>query len=121
MNYTGDLSRYVLESLFDNLTDKSYWNVDERNNVDMLRIITRETMSKFQLTIGVFSIAFVISVIEKFTEFLSTLTVQYELRYKLWINAVKWFYLCLIVFVDYSTSRIYITLLFEKLSCAAEI
>ena len=33
----------------------------------MLRIIARETKSKFQLTIGVFSIAFVMLVIEKFT------------------------------------------------------
>ena len=46
--------------------------------MDMLRIITRETRSKFQLTIGVFSIAFAMSVIEKFTEFLNTLTMQYE-------------------------------------------
>ena len=35
----------------------------------MLRIITCETKSKFQLTIGVFSIAFVMSVIGKFTEY----------------------------------------------------
>ena len=28
-NYTGDLARYVLDRLFDNLTDKSYWNVDD--------------------------------------------------------------------------------------------
>ena len=57
INYTGDLLRYVLDRLFNNLTDKSYWNVDDRNNVDMLRIIIRETKSKFQMTIGVFSIA----------------------------------------------------------------
>ena len=49
----------------------------------MLRIITRETKSKFQVTIGVFWIAFVMSVIEKFTEFLNMLTMQYELRWKL--------------------------------------
>ena len=54
----------------------------------MLRIITREAKSKFQLTIGVFSIAFVMSVIEKFTEFLNTLTINYELRNKCWINTV---------------------------------
>ena len=41
---------------------------------DMLRIITRETKSKFLLTIGAFLIAFVTSVIEKFTQFLNTLT-----------------------------------------------
>ena len=35
----------------------------------MLRIITRETKLKFQVTIGVFSIAFVMSVIETFTEY----------------------------------------------------
>ena len=81
INYTHDLPRYVLDRLFDNLTDKSYWNVDDRNNVGMLRIITRETKSKFQLTIGVFSTAFAMSVIEKFTEFLNMLTTQWELRY----------------------------------------
>ena len=54
-NYTGDLPRYVLDRLFDNLTDKSYWNVDDQNNVGMLQIISRKTESKFQLTIGVFS------------------------------------------------------------------
>ena len=43
----------------------------------MVRIITRETKSKFQLTMGVVSIAFVMSVIEKFTEFLSTLTMKF--------------------------------------------
>ena len=64
INYTGDLPRYVLDHLFDNLTDKSYWHIDDRNNVDMLRIINRETKSKFQLTIGVFSITFVMSVID---------------------------------------------------------
>ena len=52
----------------------------------MLRIITCETKSKFQLTIGVFSIAFVMSVIEKFTEFLNTLKMQYELRYISMVN-----------------------------------
>ena len=36
INYTGDLPRYVLDRLFDNLTDKSDRNVDDRNNVDML-------------------------------------------------------------------------------------
>ena len=54
---SGDLPCYVLDRLSDNLTDKSHGNVDDRNNVGMLRIITRETKSKFQLTIGVFSIA----------------------------------------------------------------
>ena len=53
ITYIGDLPRYVLDRLFDNLTDKSYWNVDDRNNVDLLRIITRGRNSKFQLTIGV--------------------------------------------------------------------
>ena len=40
INYNCDLLRYVLDRLFDNLTDKSYGNVDDRNNVDLLRIIT---------------------------------------------------------------------------------
>ena len=53
INYTGDLQRYVLDRLFDNLTDKSYSNVDDRNNIDLLRIITCGSNSKFQLTIGV--------------------------------------------------------------------
>ena len=88
INYTGDLPRYVLDRLFDNLTDKSYWNVDDRNNVDMLRIITHEAESKFHLTIGVLSIAFVMSVIEKFTESLNTLTMKYELRNTCWTNTV---------------------------------
>ena len=84
INYTDDLPHYVLDCLFDNLMDKSYSNVDDRNNVDMLRIITRETKSKFQLTIGVFSIAFVMS--EKFTEFLNMLMMKYELGNKCWIH-----------------------------------
>ena len=88
INYTGDLLGYVLDRLFYNLTDKSYSNVDDLNNVNMLRIITRESKSKFQLTIGVFSIAFVMSVIEIFAEFLNTLTMKYELRNKCWINTV---------------------------------
>ena len=53
VNHTGDLPRYVLDRLFDNLTDKSYCNVDDRNKVDLLRIITHGSNSKFQLTIGV--------------------------------------------------------------------
>ena len=43
INYIGDLPSCVLDHLFDNFTDKSYLNVDDRSNVDMLRIITRET------------------------------------------------------------------------------
>ena len=43
INYTDDLPRYVLDRLFNNLTDKSYSNVDDRNIVGMLRIITCET------------------------------------------------------------------------------
>ena len=81
-NYAGDLTRYVLDRLFNNLTDKSYCNVDDWNNVDLLRIITRGSKYKCQLTIGVFSISFAMSVIEKVGEFLNTLTMQYELRYK---------------------------------------
>ena len=77
---------YVLDRSFYILTAKSYWHIDDRNTIDMLRIITRETKSKFQLIIGVFSIAFVMSLIEKFTEFLNTLTMKYELQNKCWIN-----------------------------------
>ena len=121
INYTGDLPRYVLDRLFDNLTNKSYWNVDNRNNVDMLWIITRETKSKFQLTIRVFSIAFVMSVVEKFTEFLNTRTMKYELRNKCWINTVV-----IIQSVPYCLCWLFyfqniITFLFERLSCAGEI
>ena len=47
--------------------------------------------------------ACVMSVIEKLTEFLNMLTMNYELRYKCWINTVAMVYLWLIVFVDYST------------------
>ncbi len=70
INYTGDLSPYVLDRFVDNLTDKSYLNVDDRNNVDLIRIIKS------------IKIAFAMSVIEKVGEFLNTLTMQYELRYK---------------------------------------
>ena len=66
INYTGDFPCYVLDRLCDNLTD----NLKE------------------MLTIGVFSIVFVMSVIEKFTEFLNTLTTKYELRIKCWINTI---------------------------------
>ena len=53
INYIGDLLRHVLDRLFDSLTDKSYRNVDDSNNVDLLRIITRGSNSKCQLTVGV--------------------------------------------------------------------
>ena len=69
----------------------------------MLRIIIHETKSKFQLTIGIFSIAFVMSVIEKFAEFLNTLKMKYELQNICWINTVV---MIQYIFVDYSTSRI---------------
>ena len=121
ISYTGDVARYVFDRLYDNLTDKSYWNVDGRNDVDLLRIITRRTKSKFQLTIWVFLIAFAMSVIEKVAEFLNTPTMQYELRYKWWINAVV-----MILSVPHCLCWLFyfqniITFLFEKLSCAAEI
>ena len=47
--YPGDLPCYVLDSLFDNLTDTYSLNVDDRSDGDMLKIITRETKSKFQM------------------------------------------------------------------------
>ena len=110
-NYTGDLARYVLDRLFDNLTDKSYWNVDDWNNVDLLRIITRGS----KLT------NFAMSVIEKVGEFLNTLTMQYELRYKWWINIVV-----MILSVPHCLCWLFyfqniIMFLFEKLTCAVEI
>ncbi len=121
INYTGNFPGYLLDHLFDNLTDKSYWNVDDRNNVDMVRIITREAKSKFQLTIGVFSIAFVMSVIEKFTEFLNTLTMKYHLRNKCWINTVVMIQsvphcLCWLFYLQNI-----ITFLFERLRCNVQI
>ena len=121
INYTGDLPRYVLDRLFDNLTEKSYWNVDDRNNVDLLRIITRGSNSKFQLTIGVFSIAFAMSVIGKVGEFLNTLRMQYEWRYQWWIHAIV-----MILSVPHCLCWLFyfqniITFLFEKWSCAVEI
>ena len=116
-----DLLRYVLDRLFDNSTDKSYWNVDNRNNVDMLRIITRETKSKFQLTIRVFSITFGMSVIENCTEFLNT---DYEMRNKCWINTVV--LVVMIQYVGHCLCWLFyfqniITFPLEKLSCAVEI
>ena len=66
-------------------------------------------------------IAFAMSVIEKVGEFLNTLTMQYELRYKWWINAVVMILsvphcLCWLFY-----SQNIITFLFDKLSCAVEI
>ena len=88
----------------------------------MLRIITRETNAKFQLKIGVFSIVFVMSVIEKFTKFLNTLTMKCELRNKCWINTVAMNQSvphCLLCLLFYFQNII--TFLFEKLSCVVEI
>ena len=61
------------------------------------------------------------SVIAKVGEFLNTLTMQYELRYKWWINAVV-----MILSVPHCLCWSFyfqniITFLFEKLSCAVEI
>ena len=50
---------YVFDCLLDSLTDESLLNVDDQNNGDVFCIITRGPKSKFQLTIGVFSIAYV--------------------------------------------------------------
>ena len=124
ITYTDDLPRYVWDRLFDNLMDKSYWTVDDRNNVNLLWIITRGSNSKCQLTIGVFSIAFAKSVIEKVGEFLNTLTMQYELRYKWWINGVVMIwsvphFLCWLPPVFYFQNII--TFLFEKSCCAVKI
>ena len=61
------------------------------------------------------------SVIEKVGEFLNTLTMQYELRYKWWINDVV-----LILSVPHCLCWLFyfqniITFQFEKLCCAVEI
>ena len=61
INYTSDLLRYVLDYA-----------------IQFIALCN----SKFQLTIGVFSIAFAIPVVEKVGEFLNMLAMQYELRYK---------------------------------------
>ena len=66
-------------------------------------------------------IAFAMSVVAKVGEFLNTLTMQYELRYKWWINAVV-----MILSVPHCLCWSFyfqniITFLFEKLSCAVEI
>ncbi len=66
-------------------------------------------------------IAFAMSVIAKVGEFLNTLTMQYELRYKWWINAVV-----MILSVPHCLCWSFyfqniITFLFEKLNCAVEI
>ena len=63
--------------------DKPRLNVDDQNNGDIVQIITHEPKSKFQLTIREFSIAFVMSVIDKFKEFLSMLMMKYELQYNI--------------------------------------
>ena len=98
INYTGDFPRYVLDHIFDNLTNKSYSNIDDRNNVEMLRIITHETKSKFKLIIGV-------------------------VRKKFWINTVvmiQYVRHCL-CWLFYFQNIMTGTFLFEKLSCAVEI
>ena len=81
INYTSDLARYVLDCLIDNLTDK-FTEMLMIGTVSICFEITRGTKSKFQPTIGIFSIAFAMSVIEKVAEFLNVLTMQYEPRYK---------------------------------------
>ena len=61
------------------------------------------------------------SVIDKVGEFLNTLTMQYELLYKWWINAVVMILSgphCLCWSFYFQNM---ITFLFEKLSCAVEI
>ena len=89
----------------------------------MLRIVIREHKSKFQLAIGDFSNTFVMSVIEKITEFLNTLMMKCELRYKCWIKHCCHGFVCgslsllNILFSEY----IIIWSLLKKLSCAAEI
>ena len=67
----------------------------------MLRMIICE--SKFQLTIGIFSITFVMLRIKKLTEFLNTLTMNCDrIDEKHSCNG----FICVTVFVDYSTFRV---------------
>ena len=58
------MCEFYSESETSTMADGTNYTGDERNNVDLLRIIIRGSNSKFQLTIGVFSIVFAMSVIE---------------------------------------------------------
>ena len=85
INYTGDLPRYVLDRLFDNLT-----NLTEMLTIGTMVICSNNhSRDQVKISIGVFSIAFVMLVIEKFTELLNTLTTKYKLRNKCWTNTVN--------------------------------
>ena len=121
INYTGDLLRYVLDRLFDSLTDKSYWKCWR---FEQCRSASNNySREQFEMSTDSRSIkiAFAMSVIAKVGEFLNTLTMQYELRYKWWINAVV-----MILSVPHCLCWSFyfqniITFLFEQLSCAVEI
>ncbi len=121
INYTGDLPRYVLDRLFDNLTDKSVlkcWRSEQCRYASNNHSRDQVEISTDNRSIN---ITFAMSVIEKVGDFLNTLTMQYELRYKWWINAVV-----MISSVPHCICWLFnfqniITFLFEKLSCAVEI
>ena len=113
-------ARYVLDRLFHNLTDifLKCWRSEQcrfaSNNYlrEQFKISTDNRSIK---------IAVAMSVIEKVGELFNTLTTQYELRYKWWINAVV-----MILSVPHCLCWLFyfqniITFLFEKWSCAVEI
>ena len=77
--------------------------------------------STFQLTIREFFITFVMSVIEKFTKFLNTLMMKYELRSKCWIKDRCNGFICASLSLLIILLSECMTFLFEKFSCAAEI
>ena len=70
-NYTGDLPRYVLDRLFDNLTDK-------RRSEQCRFASNNYSREQFEVSTDNRSIkiAFAMSVIEKVGELLNTLTTQ---------------------------------------------
>ena len=79
INITGDLPRYALDRVFYNLTDKSYWTVDDRNQSEQCWYAsTNHSWDKVDIPTENRSvlIAFVMSVIEKFTELPSTLMIK---------------------------------------------
>ena len=80
INYTGDLLRYVLDRLL-----LKCWRSEQCRSAS-----NNYSREQFEISTDSRSIkiTFAMSVIEKVGEFLNTLTMQYELLYKWWINAV---------------------------------
>ncbi len=121
INYTGAICRVMFETV--------YLIIWRTNRTEMLTIgimsICSNNYSREHFEISTdnrsIKIAFAMSVIEKVGEFLNTLTTQYELRYKWWINAVV-----MILSVPHCLCWLFyfqniITFLFEKISFAVEI